>query len=433
MTHTEEKLQDNNKTTTSSSSFNPTMVSLAESIEITKRLRKNPEVEQLRRQYWAETLEDIRKLGLEWAKASTTTTTQKGPGFFSQWKFVRDDPGTSRRASTTTTSTTAASSAFSENNETQGLSVSQESSLSSSTLTSQTDSAATTTATNATPSTSPSSWGFPKDPTLRLARRFEGFPTWDRLLQDWSEEIQLYLEEVDAQAQEGYSMSNYGRGSAMRDVISAENKTSTINDTAVTNVTATTPEPAVEEGEEEAFFKLESKKKTVSSTMPIPQPAQPGEEVLPHTDIADKSKRILIVTTASLPWRTGTAVNPLLRAAYLLDGRREAGGSVTLLLPWLERPEDQDRVYGANNGFATPEDQEEYIRTWLRDSANMPQASNELNIQWYTAWQNKVENSIYSMGDITAQLSSEEVDICILEEPEHLNWYVKFFCIRHNS
>lgn len=53
----------------------------------------------------------------------------------------------------------------------------------------------------------------------------------------------------------------------------------------------------------------------------------------------------------------------------------------------------------------------------------MKQASVDLKIQWYTAWQNKVENSIYSMGDITALVSADDVDICILEEPEHLNWY----------
>ena len=27
------------------------------------------------------------------------------------------------------------------------------------------------------------------------------------------------------------------------------------------------------------------------------------------------------------------------------------------------------------------------------------------------------------MGDITALIPKEEIDICILEEPEHLNWY----------
>jgi hypothetical protein len=156
---------------------------------------------------------------------------------------------------------------------------------------------------------------------------------------------------------------------------------------------------------------------------PVPAPRKPGEEVLPHTDISDKSKRVWVITTAALPWMTGTAVNPLLRAAYMCKGRKEAGGSVTLMLPWLERKEDQERVYGADKTFDTPEDQEAYVRNWLKNSAKMEQASEELNIEWYTAWQNRAENSVYSMGDIIATISEDDVDIMVLEEPEHLNWY----------
>jgi len=93
------------------------------------------------------------------------------------------------------------------------------------------------------------------------------------------------------------------------------------------------------------------------------------------------------------------------------------------MLPWLERRHDQEQVYGSNSVFDSPEKQEIFIRQWLRDSAKLPTPSKELKIKWYTAWQNKAENSVYSMGDITALIPKEEVDICILEEPEHLNWY----------
>lgn len=155
----------------------------------------------------------------------------------------------------------------------------------------------------------------------------------------------------------------------------------------------------------------------------VPAPAKPGEAILPHTDISDKSKKIWIVTTAALPWMTGTAVNPLLRAAYLLDGRKEAGGSVVLHLPWIEQDEDQEKVFGKGKGFETQADQEKFIRDWIRDTAKMPQAADNLVIKWYIAWLQESENSLYAMGDITALIPTKEADIVILEEPEHLNWY----------
>ncbi|GMH70781.1 hypothetical protein TL16_g05492, partial [Triparma laevis f. inornata] len=130
---------------------------------------------------------------------------------------------------------------------------------------------------------------------------------------------------------------------------------------------------------------------------------------------------VTIVTSASLPWMTGTAVNPLLRASYLLS--RKGFKGVTIMLPWLERPEDQGTVYGSDKAFKSKEEQEMFVRKWLRVDAGLVEASEALEICWYDAWQQKAENSIYSMGDITALIPNDKADICILEEPEHLNWY----------
>lgn len=53
----------------------------------------------------------------------------------------------------------------------------------------------------------------------------------------------------------------------------------------------------------------------------------------------------------------------------------------------------------------------------------MKETSVELNIEWYTAWQEVAENSLYSMGGLIELIPSDGCDICLLEEPEHLNWY----------
>jgi digalactosyldiacylglycerol synthase len=72
-------------------------------------------------------------------------------------------------------------------------------------------------------------------------------------------------------------------------------------------------------------------------------------------------RSITIVTTASLPWMTGTAINPLLRAAYLV---RNKDVNVTLLVPWLSK-KDQILVYPNQTTFNAPQDQERYIRKCL--------------------------------------------------------------------
>jgi len=310
--------------------------------------------------------------------------------------------------------------------------------------------------------------------------RFDGFKTWEKQLQEWKDDVSMYIEKLDIEFDQAESRPSWFRALLQpKERSRYDMSTYTVSSDRLQSLTATTtsqttPKLDLESlaqraamkvkerleavGEEETIqigtdgsasssnqqqlqsssqptATLYPKSNTISPpitltnldpnlpSIPKPRPVTSTDAIVPHTDIADKSKNIWIVTTGALPWMTGTAVNPLLRAAYLSSGRKEEGGSVTLMLPWVEREDDQERVYGRKDRFTSPADQEEYIRTWLKDTANMPKASKELNIKWYTAWQEVLENSLYSMGDITALIPQEECDIVVLEEPEHLNWY----------
>nr|XP_043622589.1 digalactosyldiacylglycerol synthase 2, chloroplastic [Erigeron canadensis] len=130
----------------------------------------------------------------------------------------------------------------------------------------------------------------------------------------------------------------------------------------------------------------------------------------------DKKEHIAIFTTASLPWMTGTAVNPLFRAAYLAkDGHRK----VTLVIPWLSKT-DQEHVYPDNITFDSPKEQEKYVREWIEKRTELLCT---FNICFYPAKFSRSKRSILALGDITECISDEESDIAVLEEPEHLTWY----------
>ncbi len=236
---------------------------------------------------------------------------------------------------------------------------------------------------------------------------------WASRLEHWREEVTLYTQELSDNVTLS-TLSNF-----IDPVASSPYPMSTSSYVVPAKSATESPFPPQEqEAPSESLL---------SSYLWERQRAPSLSSILPHTSLYDTKKHCWIVTTAALPWMTGTAVNPLLRAAYLCRSRLLSSdpdpAPVTLMLPWLERPSDQRRVYGKNNVFSSPEHQEVTIREWLRDTANMPAESRALRIRWYVAWQNVAENSVYSMGDITALIPDSESDVCVLEEPEHLNWY----------
>ncbi|KAL8254057.1 hypothetical protein R6Q59_032278 [Mikania micrantha] len=130
----------------------------------------------------------------------------------------------------------------------------------------------------------------------------------------------------------------------------------------------------------------------------------------------DKKEHIAIFTTASLPWMTGTAVNPLFRAAYLA---KDVHKKVTLVIPWLSK-NDQECLYPDKIIFNSPKEQEKYVREWIEQRTGFLCC---FSICFYPGKFSRSKRSILALGDITESISDEESDIAVLEEPEHLTWY----------
>ena len=155
------------------------------------------------------------------------------------------------------------------------------------------------------------------------------------------------------------------------------------------------------------------------------------EEYITADSKLTKDRSVVIVTTASLPWMTGTAVNPALRAAYMVGTGYE---DVTLLLPWLEDDADQRTLFNGRV-FANKSEQESFVREWI--SKNAPDAdASSLKLGWYPSRYATGLGSILNLDDITSHIPSDKNDIVILEEPEHLNWHdlgVPRRCLHFNT
>lgn len=144
-----------------------------------------------------------------------------------------------------------------------------------------------------------------------------------------------------------------------------------------------------------------------------------------ESNLALPDRKIWVVTTASLPWRTGTSINPLLRALYLTRGRPSK--SVSLVVPWLPSKNDRDVLYG-EAAKDWPKDselssQEKCIRKFASDECGMVEEENALRILFYRAAYVKSFGSIFPTEDICDIIPDEDADVAILEEPEHLNWF----------
>mmetsp|Transcript_22471 Transcript_22471/g.32178 ORF Transcript_22471/g.32178 Transcript_22471/m.32178 type:complete len:811 (-) Transcript_22471:2321-4753(-) len=158
------------------------------------------------------------------------------------------------------------------------------------------------------------------------------------------------------------------------------------------------------------------------------------DAITTQSDLTLPNRHIHVVTTAALPWMTGTALNPLLRAAYLCKMTKEINSNstqqyVTLVIPWLELEQDRKELYPSSDVFHSPQDQENFIRNWMRQQDGIREEADPdtgIRILFYPARYHTGLRSIFAMGDICSLVlpeGEEQGDVAILEEAEHLSWY----------
>lgn len=141
--------------------------------------------------------------------------------------------------------------------------------------------------------------------------------------------------------------------------------------TPPTAATATTAEgvvadaTVVEETPMDSVNKDEQQQQVVGAVMDVD-----ADAITADSDLSRPDRKIWVVTTAALPWRTGTSVNPLARALYLTRGRPKY--AVTLMIPFLPDKEEQAKLFGKDVIFETPEEQEEWIREYCKTRVNCP-------------------------------------------------------------
>lgn len=127
-----------------------------------------------------------------------------------------------------------------------------------------------------------------------------------------------------------------------------------------------------------------------------------------NSDLLNRSRTIWIVTTAALPWRTGTSVNPLWRAVYLAQD----GHKVYLLIPWLADENSRKKLYGTKNYF--PNGPTEQI-DWIHQNFIGPDYQTKIEIQFWNGVYQESFGSIFPVEDICQLIPNDEADVAILE------------------
>jgi hypothetical protein len=218
---------------------------------------------------------------------------------------------------------------------------------------------------------------------------------------------------------------------------------------------ATTYGSDVEMGKEDSFFSCFSDAVSplgdsfLHSPLTSPEITSSVDSTLAQSQHeVDKSNEKLGQVTLVIPSRVESKMT---QSQQSDDVSNEKLGQVSLVIPWLTNARDRIKLYGPADvirdlndkntqipeeeekegmgnkatrpKFATQEEQEAYIRSWLANDAGMPEEAKELKILFYPARFHKFYNSIFALGDICDLIPDKSADVCILEEPEHLNWY----------
>eukprot|EP00929_Paragymnodinium_shiwhaense_P057255 TRINITY_DN28655_c0_g3_i2.p1 TRINITY_DN28655_c0_g3~~TRINITY_DN28655_c0_g3_i2.p1 ORF type:complete len:642 (+),score=163.65 TRINITY_DN28655_c0_g3_i2:90-2015(+) len=137
------------------------------------------------------------------------------------------------------------------------------------------------------------------------------------------------------------------------------------------------------------------------------------------SDLRRVDRHFTIVTTAALPWRTGPAINALLRALQLA----QRGQHVVLVMPWVDRGCQENVFDDLSVTCETKEDQLQYIRNWIAKRTRFNLKKLPLELRFYDATYVEAVRSIFPSGDVTKDFGDGPRDVLILEEPEHLTWY----------